>query len=388
MLTSFCRTVVLPFLAAALAASANGAGPDAVVILTERLITVDSSGEAHTTLRKVIQINNPRGRERLPEARFRYDPRASSLRVLSLARSTRDAAGEWRRQQFDPAAATEVRQAPDGLRLVVLHFPYATPGQRIDYAVRRRDKPPFQGHFSTVMLLADAVPVDAFRLEITAPREMTLYYRAWGCSIKPTQSLAGDQTRYVWASTQRMNPVAPAPRVFVSTDADWNRFGRWARRIYVRASEPTPTVRVAAARNRLYEGSPDERMRRALDFVRRQIRDRPSGPGSHPVIPADAESVLRARAGDCKAKSALLIALLAQAGIEAAPVLLEQLPSPYVFSHCIVKAVIHGRFVWLDPTTLRPPYPPAGHTPPVGLVVPLDGSEPSLEPVTLYDPSQ
>jgi hypothetical protein len=76
------------------------------------------------------------------------------------------------------------------------------------------------------------------------------------------------------------------------------------------------------------------------------------------LTPADADVTWTRRFGDCKGKTALLLALLHELGIEAQPVLvsttsgdgLDQRLPTLVFDHVIVRARIGGRDYWLDGT--------------------------------------
>jgi hypothetical protein len=92
-------------------------------------------------------------------------------------------------------------------------------------------------------------------------------------------------------------------------------------------------------------------------------------------IPRSPEVSIAHALGDCKDKSLLMVALLRGLGIEAFPVLAvarsdgrvpEDLPSPYVFNHCIVGIPWKGREV-------RP-----------GMIV---VESPGVGPVRLFDPT-
>ncbi len=78
------------------------------------------------------------------------------------------------------------------------------------------------------------------------------------------------------------------------------------------------------------------------------------------LTPAGADETWQRRYGDCKAKTALLLALLRELRIEAEAVLVnnsgtddgldERLPSPRMFDHVLVRARIDGHSYWLDGT--------------------------------------
>jgi tetratricopeptide (TPR) repeat protein len=81
--------------------------------------------------------------------------------------------------------------------------------------------------------------------------------------------------------------------------------------------------------------------------------------GQGGYVPASAQATWSRRFGDCKAKTALLLALLKGLGIEAEPVLVnvglgdvvsDRLPALSLFNHVLVRAHISGKYYWLDGT--------------------------------------
>ena len=103
--------------------------------------------------------------------------------------------------------------------------------------------------------------------------------------------------------------------------------------------------------------------------------------------PASADETWKRRYGDCKGKTVLLLAMLKEMGIEAAPVLVntagiddglgERLPNPGLFDHVVVRAMIGDHAYWLDGTL--PAVVPPSTEPflPYRAVLPLtaDGSD-------------
>lgn len=81
--------------------------------------------------------------------------------------------------------------------------------------------------------------------------------------------------------------------------------------------------------------------------------------GDGNYLPASAEQTWSRRYGDCKGKTALLLAMLGALGIEAEPTLVSvaagdaldgALPQLGMFDHVLVRARINGRIYWLDGT--------------------------------------
>src|SRR3546814_5700852 len=96
-----------------------------------------------------------------------------------------------------------------------------------------------------------------------------------------------------------------------------------------------------------------DRASAALKLVQRDVRYIYVGLGNGNLTPATAEETWQRRYGDCKGKTALLLALLARLGIEAEAVLAnnsggddgldERLPNPGMFDHVLVRARIDGK---------------------------------------------
>ena len=104
---------------------------------------------------------------------------------------------------------------------------------------------------------------------------------------------------------------------------------------------------------------PAERIEAALKFTQSEIRYVYSGLASGSYLPTDATTAVKQRFGDCKAKTAILLALLKEFGINAEPVLVSttqgnlienRLPNMSIFNHVLVKAEHNGQILWLDGT--------------------------------------
>src|SRR3546814_2125871 len=103
-----------------------------------------------------------------------------------------------------------------------------------------------------------------------------------------------------------------------------------------------------AARIATAHSAPLDRASAALKLVQRDVRYIYVGLGNGNLTPATAEETWQRRYGDCKGKTALLLALLARLGIEAEAVLAnnsggddgrsERLPNPGMFDHEIGRA--------------------------------------------------
>jgi tetratricopeptide (TPR) repeat protein len=110
---------------------------------------------------------------------------------------------------------------------------------------------------------------------------------------------------------------------------------------------------------RAASNDPVKRAEAALQLVESRVRYVALAMGAGGLVPADAEQTWERRFGDCKAKTALLLGLLRELGIEAEPVavttalgdaLKGRLPAVGLLYHILVRATIDGKTYWLDGT--------------------------------------
>jgi tetratricopeptide (TPR) repeat protein len=110
---------------------------------------------------------------------------------------------------------------------------------------------------------------------------------------------------------------------------------------------------------RASSNDPKVRAEKALDLVQSKVRYVALLMGQGSYVPANAETTWARRFGDCKAKTALLTAMLRSFGIQADPVAVQSssgdavpsfLPSIGVFNHVLVRAQIGSKTYWLDGT--------------------------------------
>lgn len=176
-----------------------------------------------------------------------------------------------------------------------------------------------------------------------------------------------------------------------SNFADWADISRRFTPLFAKAAklaDASPLKR-EASRIAAAHARPLDRAAAALKLVQQDVRYVYVGLDGGNLIPAGADETWQRRYGDCKGKTALLLALLNELGIEAEAVLVnnsglddgldERLPSPYMFDHVLVRARIDGVTYWLDGT--MPPVVSPSATPamPYEWVLPLTAQGASIE---------
>ena len=236
------------------------------------------------------------------------------------------------------------------------------------YTVRRND-PVFAGRSASVMSGA------------TAPAAKTLLRQIWKTAEPykwrvsrdmpaPRIRVSGDTTELSLelANAEPRQVPGDAPRRFheigtveTSSFASWQEVSRLMAPHYARASalaDDSP-LRAEAKRILADHATAAGRTRAALALVQERMRYVYLGMEAGGYVPAPADQSWSRRFGDCKAKTAVLLALLNELGIPARPALVSsyagdglsaRLPSPLAFDHVIVRAEVDGRTYWLDGT--------------------------------------
>jgi transglutaminase-like putative cysteine protease len=143
--------------------------------------------------------------------------------------------------------------------------------------------------------------------------------------------------------------------------ADWRDVSRRFAPLFVEAQAlaADSPVRAEAAKIAAASSDPVARTEAALRLVQDEIRYVYVGLDGGNYRPAAADETWKRRYGDCKAKTALLLALLKLLKIEAEPVLVNisgddgmdgRLASPDMFNHVLVRAKLGKASYWLDGT--------------------------------------
>ncbi len=144
---------------------------------------------------------------------------------------------------------------------------------------------------------------------------------------------------------------------------DWAEVSALMAPLYqkARALGPASPLRREIERIKAASADPKVRTEMALRLVEDQVRYVALLMNLGGYTPAEADTTWTRRYGDCKAKTALLLALLDGLGVEAEPALVnssagdelsELLPALSAFDHVIVRARVGGKVYWLDGTRL------------------------------------
>lgn len=268
----------------------------------------------------------------------------------------------------------------------------------VAYTLVSRD-PVTKGHAEQLLDLNMPVAVDRFHYRASWPRSQAIRLRAAN-NWTPLNVQQNDGYAFVEIALQDAQPIpvpADAPvrlqsvrRIELSDYRDWSDIAVTLKPLYDQARRPSPDSPLLAEieRIRALSGDPAVRAAAALRLVQDQIRYVALVMGEGALTPATADETWLRRLGDCKAKTALLLALLDGLGIEAAPAAVsiangdgmnDRLPMLSAFDHVLVRAVVDGKVFWLDGTRTGDRALADLAVPGFGWALPLTGKAARLE---------
>lgn len=287
----------------------------------------------------------------------------------------------------------------DGVLTAVLRVPDLRVGDELEVAYTIPASDPTLGHNAAgALLLGPAPGPGRYRLELS-----------WAKGFEPRQKMTPDMAAAVvrrdgalefrFDNPPMLTPPKDAPpRYQVQRLVEFSSFDDWAgvsrrfAQLFATAAklDPRSPVKAEAARIAAANATQLGRASAALRLVQQDVRYIYVGLDRGNLTPATADDTWQRRYGDCKGKTALLLALLNELGIRAEAVLVntveddgldQRLPSPRMFDHVFVRAWIDGKVLWLDGTLPSVVPPSAAPVFPLRWVLPLNAAGSALEPI-------
>lgn len=189
------------------------------------------------------------------------------------------------------------------------------------------------------------------------------------------------------------------PLIEASTFADWTDVSKVMAPLYA-TTGLLPAGSAISAEVATIEAATDDPLRRvalALQLVQDKVRYLAIGMDGGNYIPQSPVKTWEVRYGDCKAKTLLLLAMLAAMDIEAEPVLAHSMlgdivplrvPSALAFNHILVRATVGGETLWLDGTRLGTRLADIHDTPALGHLLPVRAGGAELLKIALQPPAR
>lgn len=349
----------------------NQSGSDVVVLEDEETYSFDMNGRAvHTTyvMYKILTAKGVEGWDSVsaPWEPWHEDEPAIRARVIT---------SDGLEHPLDPHAITNSPATDDqdriygDRRILRAPLPAVAAGSLIEVETTTHEGPVIPG---VGMVYRDffgrAVPVEHSRLILDAPDLLPLRYLLFLLpNLQPQKTEGGGRVRITFdygaqspleaADSELPSDVASYPEVMFSTGDSWaklaNEYGKTV-------DSRIATSDVKNLVNQLTSGatSRDKKVEALLQYLSKEIRYTGVEFGDVAILPRTPNEVLKQKYGDCKDKSALLVAMLRAAGIPANVALLDvgdrqDVPPALVgmglFDHAIVY-VPGTPELWIDVT--------------------------------------
>ena len=358
--------------AAAIKTDSPDDGAAVRLLLLDSQLHVGPEGLTHY-VERALRVQTPQGLQATSTVGLSWDPALGGLTVHKLV-ILRDG------QTIDVLAAqkfTVLRreknleaQQLDGVLTAVVQPEDLRVGDVVDVAYSQTTRDPALAGHVQWSDAAPNVPIDDLRLRAGSDRN--IFWRATDGfdGVPPGVTNQGRSLSLAMANVQPIQLPNGAPiRFRLGRTLQFSDFKSWAEvssvmePLFAKASTIGPQSPLQAEIARIKSLSPDPKARAqaALTLVQDQVRYILLAMTDGGYVPADADTTWKRRFGDCKAKTALLLALLHGLGVEAQPALVnsqigdgmdERLPAAGAFDHVMVRAVIGGRIYWLDGTRL------------------------------------
>jgi tetratricopeptide (TPR) repeat protein len=220
------------------------------------------------------------------------------------------------------------------------------------------------------LLLAGFSEMPVAQVEVRAfwDKSAGIRWRATPEVVGVKESRKGNAFELTWSATDAEPLKQPTnvpmrfwrePLLEFTGFATWSEVSRRLAPLYAKAAALDANSPLRAEARAIAAAAPDTeaRLEAVLKLVQERVRYVFLGMGDGGFNPAAVDVTWQRRFGDCKAKSALLIALLRELGIEAEPVavntrsgdyLSNRLPTVTAFDHVLVRARAGGKTWWLD----------------------------------------
>lgn len=382
---AWIRPVALPAITAA-----DTDGAPVRIMLHDQQVALER-GRQTTYQQVAMRIQTPQGLSAAGSIAFPWRPETDAVTVHKLlirrGKEVIDvlASGQTftvvrREANLESAMLDGVLTAtiqPEGLQV----------GDILDFAASVTSADPtLRGHVEQLGGAWNMVPIARAHLRVQWPSALAVRWRQTDGLPRINATANGGTTSFDLIMDDVQPLVLPkgAPARFqlgrlveVSDYASWSELSNLMAPLYAKAATLPAQSPLAAELKRIrgLSNDPKVRVEAALALVQDHIRYVALAMGTGGLVPADAAETWARRFGDCKGKTALLLALLHAMDIEAEPVLVStafgdgldaRLPMVGLFNHVLVRATVNGHIYWLDGTR-------TGDTRLDGLAVPAFG---------------
>jgi hypothetical protein len=305
---------------------------DAVLLYSERNVTVLSADKIKTQVREVYKILRPNGRDYgTVEVGFNRQQKVTSLHGWCIPAQGKDY--EVKDKDALEAAPPKIEGGDlvDDVRVKLLRIPAPDPGNIVGYEYELEEQPLV---LQDTWYFQDASPAreSHYSLQLPAGWEYKSSWLNYG-EVKPTQGGNG-QWQWVVSDVKEIRPEENMPpfrgiagHMIVSfvppggTAAkgfsSWQEMGRWSANLTSGRRDASPDIKQKVVALTASQATPLAKMKSLAGFVQQDIRYVAIELGIGGFQPHAASEVFLHRYGDCKDKATLMGSMLQEIGVDS-----------------------------------------------------------------------
>lgn len=322
--------------------------------------------------RREIKILNNKGVKDYGEFRINYDSEEESIKLLDVKTINEDGTIT----KPDENAINDITPAQDSnasiysnAKIKTISMPAVEPGSIVvcEYAIVNKDRLiEDEFWYSSLFQLDD--PILDIKVVLKAPLDKKINYKMRNEDLKLEPEIE-EKENYKEFTWERENiekiTVEPGMTAFrntlpvleISTLDSWDQVGNWYQDYITNQYETNDLIKTKISELTKDDISEDDKIKSIYNYITSNIRYIGMQFGESGYKPYSAIETFENKYGVCKEKGTLLIAMLREIGVEAAPVLIkrgsgkidEEFITPSQFNHFIVYLPEEDLF--LDPTS-------------------------------------
>ncbi len=300
-----------------------------VILFDEYVETVNGDGRAVEREREAMRILQPQGRHDGCVIGYDVDEKINSFREWTIGADEK--IYQAKDTDFADVGDTSNSVMLSTRKARVVHPPAADVGATIICESEELMAPWDQEKIWEIQHGIPAV-LQALEIDLPAGRPYAVSWHryspvtptqiaanSWRWEIKdvPKLDLRDVKASLEWEALAARMSVTWGDAAVTGKDNEWRAFGQWTTNLEADRSKPTPEI--AAKAQELVAGAPDfyTKLKRITEYIQKNIQYFVIERGIGGMQAHFAGDIFRNRYGDCKDKTALLIAMLQAAGIKA-----------------------------------------------------------------------
>lgn len=347
---------------------------DVEYLLQETLVRIEADGRTTETQRFIYRVLTEAGVEEFGSVEAEWSPWYQD-RPKVEARVINGSNDEVRliEREIVEGPVQHSDSVYSDRRKLQAPLPAVSPGSVIETVVITKDQQCFfSAGTAEYRFFNRFYPTKHVRLVVDVADSLPFHHHEHGPGLKFTEKREDGRLVCTWETVEPLgfddfewsapSDVLQGTQIAFSTGESWASIvAGYSALVESRLSAPNLKSQV----EKIAGGETEARGKaeKLLSYVQQQVRYTGLMFGDGSIVPTDPEETLRRRYGDCKDQSALLIAMLRHAGLDANPVLIKSslgqdvmpgIPGLGQFNHMIVH-VSGEPELWIDPVATTVP---------------------------------